>query len=194
MCAVASGSTLFAFSDLSIYCLAFCFRCFVYTTSLSEIMDSSKFRDEKEKKKTKKKNSFRKPSKCCIICLIGSFIFGIPYALGYSISTHLHVHTAKTQIRVFAGTMLVAEDPKRLQADREDSDQTARIWRPVGVFAGRRCSLVGNAVPRLESFYLDIVLNNPCPAEPGYACLCKQCRSRSVGLSLWRILSYRVSI
>ena len=64
----------------------------------------------------------------------------------------------------------------------EKTDQTARIWRPVGVFAGPRCSLVGNAVPRLESFYLDIVLNNPCPAEPGYACLCKQCRSRSVGL------------
>ena len=25
---------------------------------------------------------------------------------------------------------------------------------------------------------------NPCPAEPGYTCLCKQCRSRSVGF--WR--------
>ena len=31
---------------------------------------------------------------------------------------------------------------------------------------------------------LDICLYNPCPAEPGYACLCKQYRSRSVGL--WR--------
>ena len=31
---------------------------------------------------------------------------------------------------------------------------------------------------------LDICLCNPCPAEPGYACLCKQYRSRSVGL--WR--------
>ena len=38
-------------------------------------------------------------------------------------------------------TLCVAKDPKRLQADSEDSDQHARI------FAGRICSLVGNAVP-----------------------------------------------
>ena len=36
-------------------------------------------------------------------------------------------------------TLWVSKGPKRLQADSEDSNQTA----------GRTCNLVGNAVPRL---------------------------------------------
>ena len=37
----------------------------------------------------------------------------------------------------------------RLQADSEDSGQPVRMHRLIGAFAGRTCSLVRNAVPRL---------------------------------------------
>ena len=47
-------------------------------------------------------------------------------------------------IRVFA------KDLRRLQADSEDSDQTARMRRLIWVFDGHTCNLVGNAVPRLN--------------------------------------------
>ena len=39
-------------------------------------------------------------------------------------------------------------DPKRLQADSENSDQPARMRRLILVFAGQTCSLIGNAVPQ----------------------------------------------
>ena len=45
---------------------------------------------------------------------------------------------------------MVAKDLKRLHADSEDSDQTARMRRLIRVFAGRTCNIVGNAVPRLK--------------------------------------------
>ena len=34
-----------------------------------------------------------------------------------------------------------------------------------------------------DSDYERLCAINPCPAEPGYSLLCKQCRSRSVGTS-----------
>ena len=47
------------------------------------------------------------------------------------------------------GTLWVAKDPKRLQADSKDSDQHARVHMLTWVFFERTCSLVGNAVSRL---------------------------------------------
>ena len=44
------------------------------------------------------------------------------------------------------GTMWVASDPERLQADRKDSDQTAHL---IHVFAGSTCSLIGNPMVQL---------------------------------------------
>ena len=78
-----------------------------------------------------------------------------------SFSTWLPVRTAKTQInlRIRAvwfessqGILWVAKDPKHLQADSEDSDQTARMRRLIWVFAARICSPVGNSVPLLKLY------------------------------------------
>ena len=47
------------------------------------------------------------------------------------------------------GTQWAAKDPERLQAESEDSDQPA--W--IRVFTGRKCSRVGNIVPRLIFYF-----------------------------------------
>ena len=47
------------------------------------------------------------------------------------------------------GTPWVAQDPKRIQVDRENSEQTARIREMISVFAGRKYNLVGNAQSEL---------------------------------------------
>ena len=52
-------------------------------------------------------------------------------------------------IRDFAGIMLIAKDPTRLQADSVDSDQPAQMRRLIGVFAGRTCKFAENTVSRL---------------------------------------------
>ena len=44
----------------------------------------------------------------------------------------------------------VAKDPVLLQADREDSDQTARMPRLIRVFAGRIEHFVGFVMRRLK--------------------------------------------
>ena len=44
----------------------------------------------------------------------------------------------------------IAKDPKHLQADSEDSDQTARMRSLIWVFAVRTCNLAGNTVARLK--------------------------------------------
>ena len=56
----------------------------------------------------------------------------------------------RSLIRVFAGTLWIAKDPERFQADSEDPDQPARMHRLIWVFAGRTCNLVGNAGHRLK--------------------------------------------
>ena len=74
---------------------------------------------------------------------------------GTAFPTRLHMCPAKIQIilRIRAdwsessqGTQWVAKDPKRLQADSEDSDQTARMRRLIWVFAGRTWNLVTGSV------------------------------------------------
>ena len=64
--------------------------------------------------------------------------------------TRSHLRPVKSQISL----RIHAKDPKRLQADSEDSERTARMHRDVLVFAWRTCNLVGNAVSRLISFLL----------------------------------------
>ena len=70
--------------------------------------------------------------------------------------TRLHMRPAKISMRIRTvwseysqGTLWVAKDPKRLQADSEDSGQHARMHRLMWVFAGRSCNPVGIAVARL---------------------------------------------
>ena len=72
--------------------------------------------------------------------------------------TRLQVLLAQTQISlyihadwlVFAGTKLVADDPKHPQANIDDFDQTAKMRRLIWVFARRLFSLVGNVMPGLR--------------------------------------------
>ena len=45
------------------------------------------------------------------------------------------------------GTMWVTKDQKRLQADSEDSDRTAQMYRLIWVFIGRKCNPVGMVCP-----------------------------------------------
>ena len=83
----------------------------------------------------------------------------VNYISRYAASlTRRHVRPAKTQISLRMGavwsessqsTLWVAEDPKRLHAEREDSDLTARMRRLIWVFAERKCHLIGNSVARL---------------------------------------------
>ena len=49
---------------------------------------------------------------------------------------------SRSLIQSLQGTLYVAKDSKRLQADIENSDKPARIR----VFAGHTCNLIGNAV------------------------------------------------
>ena len=76
---------------------------------------------------------------------------------GTSFPTRLHVCPAKTKTRISKrirtvwseysqGPLWIAKDPKRLQSDSEDSDQT--VW----MHAGRKYNLLGNAVARLSCF------------------------------------------
>ena len=49
----------------------------------------------------------------------------------------------------------VAKDPSFLNADSEGSDQTGRMPRLLGVFAGRTCHFVGFVTRRLICIFLD---------------------------------------
>ena len=49
-------------------------------------------------------------------------------------------------------TLWVSSDPKHLQADSEDSDQTALVRRLIWDFAVRTSNPVGNAVSRLKLY------------------------------------------
>ena len=69
---------------------------------------------------------------------------------GTAFSKMLHVYLAKTQISLrirpvrsesLQGTLWVVKDPKRLQEDRDDSDQSAWKHRLIRIFAGHTCSL-----------------------------------------------------
>ena len=69
---------------------------------------------------------------------------------------------AKTQISlgirpVWSESLLcafwVAKDPRFLQADSEDSDQTGRTPRLIWVFGGRTCHFVGFVVRRLNYWH-----------------------------------------
>ena len=53
----------------------------------------------------------------------------------------------RNPIRVFAGTLWVAKNPKLLKEDREDYGHPAQKYRRIRVIASRTCSLVGNDVP-----------------------------------------------
>ena len=77
---------------------------------------------------------------------------------GTAFPTRLHVRPLKSQnslispysqISLHMGTLWVTEDPKRLHADSEESDQSARMRRFIRVFAGQTCNIVGNDVSRL---------------------------------------------
>ena len=77
---------------------------------------------------------------------------------GTAFPIRLHVCPAKTLISLrlraggsesTQGNLYVAKALKRLKADNEDSDQTARMRRLIGVFAGHTCNVIGNAVFRL---------------------------------------------
>ena len=72
--------------------------------------------------------------------------------------TKWYVRPAKTQISLGIGpvwsesslcTLRVANDPRFLHADNEDSDQTARMPRLIWVFAGCTCHFVGFVMWRL---------------------------------------------
>ena len=52
-------------------------------------------------------------------------------------------------IRVLLWALWVAEDPMILHWDSEDSDQTGRMPRLIGVFAGRTGHFVGFVMRRL---------------------------------------------
>ena len=101
---------------------------------------------------------------------------------GTAIPTKLHVRPAMTQIsqRISAvwpesskGSLCVTKDPKRLQADSEDSDKPSRVRNLNWVFAGRTCNLAGNAVTRLILFSIikiNIMLfvNSESHDQPAY--------------------------
>ena len=57
-------------------------------------------------------------------------------------------------IRAFACAQQEAKDPRFLHADREDSDQTGRMPRLIGVFAGRTGHFVGFVVLRLLYMFI----------------------------------------
>ena len=59
------------------------------------------------------------------------------------------VRPAKTRIRLGGCAQWVAKDLMFLHGDSEDSDQTGRMPRLIGVFAGRTCHIVGFVVTRL---------------------------------------------
>ena len=64
------------------------------------------------------------------------------------------VRPTKTQISLGGSesslcAQWVAKDPSFLNADSEDSDQTGRMPRLFGVFAGRTCHFIGFVTRRL---------------------------------------------
>ena len=68
---------------------------------------------------------------------------------GHKISYKIPHPHPRSLIRVFTLALWVAKDPKSVQADGEDSDQTAQMSRLMWVFAVRSCNMTGNAVSRL---------------------------------------------
>ena len=74
----------------------------------------------------------------------------IQFELRHSISNKIRAIWSESSL----GTLWVAKEPKRPQADSEDSDQTtAWMCRLIWVLAKRRCNPLGNTMPRHKWFH-----------------------------------------
>ena len=100
-------------------------------------------------------HSFAVCNKCNL--LPKTSIFNYIFHYSTASPTRLHRRPVMNQIsqRIHAVwwessqcTPWLAKDQKRLQADSEDSDQTARMRKLIWVFAGGTCNLVRNTAPR----------------------------------------------
>ena len=76
--------------------------------------------------------------------------YSISYEIACVPSENSDLFVQPYSLFTLQGTQWVGSDPKLIQVDSNNSDQTVQMSRLIWVFAEHTCSLVGNAVPQLE--------------------------------------------